>query len=132
MRDRLAKLERALELEGLGKRQAEIDKAKAEAAAALHAVVREQENAVVRLGSIVMIKRAGDLVVFTVSEMQAAVLEKHSELLRDPLAALKFLHDGQSPGHDTWDLAAGPDPTTTGNTTPDTNAGPESPDATPT
>ncbi|WP_410659573.1 hypothetical protein [Amycolatopsis sp. lyj-112] len=110
VRDRLAKLERALELEALGKRQAEIDKAKAEAVAALHAVVKEQENAVVRLGSIVMIKKAGDLVVFTVSEMQAAVMEKHSELLRDPVAALNFLHDGRPPGKDDWHLAAGPDP----------------------
>jgi len=110
VRDRLAKVERALELEGLGKRQAEIDKAKAEAVAALYAVVKEQENAVVRLGSIVMIKKAGDLVVFTVSEMQAAVLEKHSELLRDPVAALNFLHDGRLPGHGDWPLTAGPDP----------------------
>ncbi|MFI6303332.1 hypothetical protein ACIBCH_15780 [Amycolatopsis thailandensis] len=49
-------------------------KAKAEAVAALHAVVKEQGNAVVRLGSIVMIKKANDLVVFTVSEMQAVVV----------------------------------------------------------
>ncbi|MFI7122108.1 hypothetical protein [Amycolatopsis sp. NPDC049868] len=111
VRDRLAKLERALELEGLGKRQAEIDKAKADAVAALHAVVKEQENAIVRMGSIVMIKKAGDLVVFTVSEMQAAVLEKHSELLRDPVAALRFLHDGQPSGQNDWHLAAGPNPT---------------------
>lgn len=106
VRDRLAKLERALELEGLGKRQAEIDKGKAEAVASLYTLVKDQENAVVRLGSIVMIKKARDLVVFTVSEMQAAVLEKHSELLQDPVAALTFLHDGRPPAQDDWQLAA--------------------------
>lgn len=94
VQDRLGKLERALELEGLGKRQAEIDKAKADAVAALYAIVREQENAVVRMGSIIMIKTGGDLVVWTIGEMQAAALEKHSELLHDPVAALKFLRDG--------------------------------------
>jgi hypothetical protein len=56
VRERLAKLERALELAHLGKPQAEIDKEKAESVAALYSVVHEQNNAVVRMGSIIMIK----------------------------------------------------------------------------
>lgn len=95
MRERLAKLERAIELEQLGKRQAEIDKAKAESVAALHGVIKEQENAVVRMGSIIMIKTAGDLVVWTIGPMEASALDEHSELLQDPVAALKFLRRGK-------------------------------------
>lgn len=106
VRERLRKLERALELERLGKVQAEIDKAKAEAVAALYGVVKEQQNAVVRMGSIIMIKTADDLVVWTIGEMEAAALEKNSELLRDPVAALKFLHSGRNP-HDPHKLDPG-------------------------
>jgi hypothetical protein len=53
--------------------------------------MKDQENAVVRMGSIIMIKTAGDLVVWTIGEMEAAALEKNSEVLQDPVAALKLL-----------------------------------------
>ncbi|TVT47681.1 hypothetical protein FNH05_18680 [Amycolatopsis rhizosphaerae] len=98
VREHLATLERALELEGLGKRQADIDKAKAEPVAALLTVVKEQTNAVVRLGSIILIKTEGNVVVWTISEMEAAVMERTSHIPRDPVTALKFLRD-DSQGH---------------------------------
>lgn len=103
VRERVAKLERALEVEGLGKRQAEIDRAKAESVAALYEVVREQENAVIRTGSIILIKTKGDIVVWTIGEMEVATLEKNSQLLRDPVAALKFLRGGKQ-GHELTDV----------------------------
>lgn len=91
VRERLAKVEEAIHLEHLGKRRAEIDKTKAESVTALIGAMKEQENAVVRIGSIIMIKTKGDLVVWTISEMEAAALEKNSDLLGDPVEALKFL-----------------------------------------
>ncbi|ONI89359.1 hypothetical protein ALI144C_05305 [Actinosynnema sp. ALI-1.44] len=95
VRGRLAKVEEAIHLEYLGKRRAEIDKAKAESVAMLLAAMKEQQNAVIRIGSIIAIKTQGDLVVWTISEMQAAALEKNSDLLGDPVAALKFLREGE-------------------------------------
>ena len=104
VRERLGKLEQAIELEHLGKRRAEIDKAKAESVAALLGAMKEQENAVVRIGSIIVIKTRGDLVVWTISEMEAAALEKNRELLGDPVAALKFLRSGRQV-HESSNLA---------------------------
>lgn len=92
---RLARLEEAIALEHLGKRRAEIDKEKAESVAALLSAIKEQENAVVRIGSIIAIKAQGDLVVWTIGEMEAAALEKNGDLLVNPVAALKFLRENR-------------------------------------
>jgi hypothetical protein len=91
MPERLVKLERAAAMEQLGRRQAEIDKAQAESVAALYEVMKEQKNAVIRVGSILMIKTEGDLVVWTISEAEAAALEQNAELLHNPKAVLTFL-----------------------------------------
>lgn len=91
LKERLRKLEQAVELEHLGKARAEIDQAKAQAAAALLEAIRTQDNAVVRIGSLIAIKAQGDLAVWTVSELEAADMERHSALLRDPVSALEYL-----------------------------------------
>jgi len=103
MRGRLLRLEEAVQLEYLGKRRAEIDKAKAESVAALLGAMKEQKNAVIRIGSIIAIKTEDDLVVWTISEMEAAALEKNSQLLGDPVSALKFLR-GSRQGQESTDL----------------------------
>ncbi len=91
VRERLRKAEQALELQYLGKARAEIDHAKAQAAAALLQALSTQENAVIRIGSLIAIKAQGDLAVWTVSELEAADMERRSALLRDPLSALEYL-----------------------------------------
>ena len=91
VRDRMRKLEQAVELQYLGKARAEIDHAKALAVAALLQAISTQDNAVVRIGSLIAIKTQGDLAVWTVSELEAADMERHGALLRDPVSALEYL-----------------------------------------
>jgi pentapeptide repeat protein len=91
--ERLRKLEQAIELEHLGKARAEIDKSKAEAVAAVLGAVQQQESAVVRLGSLVVVKAHGAVAVWTISELEAAELEKDSSLLRDPIKVLEYLRN---------------------------------------
>ena len=98
VRSRVRKLEQAVELEYLGKARAEIDRSKAESVAALLGAIGEQENAVVRIGSIIATKAQGDLAVWTIGEMEAAALERNSHLLGDPVAALEFLRGVQETG----------------------------------
>jgi hypothetical protein len=93
VRERMRKLEQAVELQYLGKVRAEIDQAKAHAVAALLQAISAQDNAVVRVGSLIVIKAEGNLAVWTVSELEAADMERHSALLRDPVSALEYLRD---------------------------------------
>jgi hypothetical protein len=90
-RQRVRKVEQAVELQYLGKARAEIDEAKAQAVAALLQAISTQDNAVVRVGSLIAIKADGDIAVWSVSEMEAAELEQHGDLLRDPISALEYL-----------------------------------------
>jgi hypothetical protein len=90
-RQRVRKMEQAVELQYLGKARAEIDEAKAQAVAALLQAISTQDNAVVRVGSLIAIKSEGDIAVWTVSEVEAAELERHGDLLRDPISALEYL-----------------------------------------
>ena len=76
VRERAQKLEQAIELEVLGKRRAQVDKAKADAIAMLITAIDCQESAVIRVGSIVVVKRGQDLAAFTISELEAAHLER--------------------------------------------------------
>jgi hypothetical protein len=93
VRERMRKLEQAVELQYLGKVRAEIDQAKAHAVAALLQAISAQDNAVVRIGSLIAIKAQGNLAVWTVSELEAADMERHSALLRDPVSALEYLRN---------------------------------------
>jgi hypothetical protein len=90
-RQRVRKVEQAVELQYLGKARAEIDEAKAQAVAALLQAISTQDNAVVRVGSLIAIKSEGDIAVWTVSEVEAAELEQHGDQLRDPISALEYL-----------------------------------------
>lgn len=102
LKERLRKLEHAVELQYVGKVRAEIDQVKAQAAAALLQAISTQDNAVIRIGSLIAIKAQGDLAVWTVSELEAADMERHGALLRDPVSALEYLrtlkHTTLTPG----------------------------------
>lgn len=94
--DRLHKVEHALELEFMDKKRAEVDKAKAEAIATLLSAVNEQDDAIIRVGSVVVVKHGGKIFAETISEEAARVLESDSMILRSPSTAADFflaLHD---------------------------------------
>ncbi len=89
--ERIKKLESALELHTLGKVRAEVDKAKAEAVGILLSAVSTQESAVVRIGSLVIVKDHEQVAIWTISEVEAAELERNSTLVRNPVEVINHL-----------------------------------------
>lgn len=91
---RLRKVEQAVELQHIGRVQADIDRTKADAIAVLLGAMTAESDAVVRLGSLVLVKRSGSLSVCTISETAAAELDARADLVGDPARMLSFL-DGR-------------------------------------
>lgn len=95
--DRIKKLERALELKGLGQPQAEIDEKQASAAAKLMEALKDTPNAAIQVGSILLIKRlteAGSTVqIRTLTPTELMHLENNQALLMSPENLLQRLSD---------------------------------------
>lgn len=89
-RQRLKKLESALELEVLGKRRAEVDQTKAEAIGSIIGHIAAQSNAVVRIGSLVIVKMGDNIWAETIDEASARKLEANSTILTCPADAVRF------------------------------------------
>jgi hypothetical protein len=92
---RLEELERALQLRGLGKPQAEIDKTQAEAVALLLKAVDGIPNVAIQTGAILLVKTAQNgsncLQVRTLTQRELIHLEKHQDLLTTPDTVLSQL-----------------------------------------
>lgn len=101
--DRLEKIERAIELKGLHKPQAEVDKAQAEAIAALTAAVKDIPNVAIQAGSILLVKTTDSnrdpcLQVRTLSTKELIFLENNQHLLCKPATVMQSLsHGAKSP-----------------------------------
>ena len=98
VQDRLKKIERALELQGLHKPQAEVDKNQAEAAKALLEGIKDQQHATAQVGSILVLKTTnsdgeGVVHVRQLSQKQLIAIENAPELLQSPGEALRLLGD---------------------------------------
>jgi len=94
--DRLEKIERALDVKGLHKPQAEVDKAQAEAIAILTASVKEIPNVAIQAGSILLVKvtdGSGDpsLQVRSLSTKELIFLENNQHLLCKPETVMQSL-----------------------------------------
>ncbi|MGH9932521.1 MAG: hypothetical protein ACREA9_25235, partial [Pyrinomonadaceae bacterium] len=87
---RLKNLESALELEVLDKRRAEVDRAKAEAIGSIIGQIAGQSNAVVRIGSLVIVKMDDNIWAETIDEASARQLEENSTILKSPTDAVRF------------------------------------------
>ena len=91
-RARIEKLEHLLEVETLGKAQASIDKAEAEAASALIASLNSTDEAIIQIGSIVLVKtkntNGSSVGVITLTPKQLIHLRDNPRLLRNPTAFL--------------------------------------------
>lgn len=94
--ERLHKIEKALELNTLGKARAEVDREKANAVGVLLQAVAQQDSAVLRLGSLVIVKARGQVAAWTISEVEAAALEENSSLVRNPAEILEYLQSLKS------------------------------------
>jgi hypothetical protein len=90
---RLKKMERALELQGLNKPQAEIDEKQASAVAALNASLENISDAAIQIGSLLYLKVTKDgrsmVQVKSLSARQLIALESNSELLESPATVFR-------------------------------------------
>jgi hypothetical protein len=93
LQTRLAKVERALELQVLDRPQAEIDSAQADAVAKLLLALSSTPSALVQIGSVLLIKVDGVPVVRNLTHSELAHLARNPMLLKDPAAVLRGLQD---------------------------------------
>ena len=93
LQTRLKKVEQALELQQIGKAQADIDKSKSDAVAVLLEAVGQQDEVVIRIGSLAIVKMSGKVAVWTISESKAAELDASGDLLGRPAQVLAFLQN---------------------------------------
>jgi hypothetical protein len=103
--ERLEKVERAAELRGLGKPQAEADKLTADAVSTLLKSVEKVPDAAMQVGSVLILKTTPQngpacVQVRTLSQRQMIWLEKNVDLLKSPdnvLARLAEVEEVQQP-----------------------------------
>jgi hypothetical protein len=93
---RLEKLERAVDLRGLGQPQAEIDAKQSIAVSQLLVAVKDVPNCALQVGSIILIKETlpdqkSSIHVRTLTQSQLIFLENNQNLLRSPSDLLKQL-----------------------------------------
>lgn len=93
---RLAKLERALELQVIHRAQAEVDAAQGDAVAKLITALGKSPDAIIQIGSVLLIKVGGVPVVRNLTQIELGHLERNPALFRDPAAAL---HELQQVSH---------------------------------
>lgn len=93
---RIAKLERALELQAIHRAQAEVDAAQGDAVAKLITALGKSPNAIIQIGSVLLIKVDGVPVVRNLTQIELGHLERNPALFRDPAAAL---HELQQVSH---------------------------------
>jgi hypothetical protein len=93
--ERLAKVERALELKGLGSPQADIDQKQASAVAALTSSLEKVPAAAMQVGSILYLKQTIDgqtvIQVRTLTQRELLILENNQDLLNSPTTVMTKL-----------------------------------------
>lgn len=96
VQDRLKKLERALELKGVDKPQADVDETLAKAVQTLMASLDKVANAAVQLGSVLLVKITNEqgvasVVVTNLSQRELALIRNNPEVLGTPEKILPTL-----------------------------------------
>ena len=91
VRTRLAKIERAVELQALHKVQAEVDAAQSDAVAKLITALGSTPTAMIQIGSVLLMKIDGEIIVRNLTQLELLHLERNPALLRSPAAALHEL-----------------------------------------
>jgi hypothetical protein len=92
---RLEKLESALELEVVGKRRANVDKTSADTISSLINAIKDTEEAVLRVGSIIVIKHNGRVWAEKVNELVARELEENPTIIKRPKQLALFFEEGR-------------------------------------
>ncbi len=96
--DVLEKLRRALELQTLDRPQAEVNSTQATAVAGLVSSLQGTPQALIQIGSLLIVKVNDVPIVVTLSQRQLLHMESHPSLFRDPCAALDKLQEIQEIG----------------------------------
>ena len=89
--DRLAKMERALDMQVLLRGQAQIDAAQGTTVAQLISSLNNTPNATIQIGSVLLIKIDGVLAIRNLTQVELAHLERHPDLLKSPTVILEEL-----------------------------------------
>lgn len=91
MSEQLAKLERAVDLQTHLRAQAQIDANQGDAVAKLITALEKTPNAVVQIGSVLLVKVGDDLAVRNLTQRELAIYERKPILFRNPAKALEAL-----------------------------------------
>ena len=91
LKDTMTRAERALEMQALLLPQAQIDATQAGAAANLIAALSSTPNAIVQIGSVLLIKVDGTPIVRNLTQIELSYLEHNKHLYRSPKDALEEL-----------------------------------------
>ncbi|HEY3709107.1 MAG TPA: hypothetical protein VGL64_07020 [Amycolatopsis sp.] len=90
-RTRLAQIERAVELQTLHKVQAEVDAAQGDVVAKLITALGSTPTAMIQIGSVLLMKINGEVIVRNLTQLELLHLERNPALLREPAEALHEL-----------------------------------------
>jgi hypothetical protein len=101
LRERLQKLERGIELYTLHRAQAEVDEKQGSTVAQLLTALEGTPNALIQIGSLLIVKVDGVPAVRNLTQLELRHLEQNPQLLGDPGAVLAALQQ-QSSGTLTW------------------------------
>lgn len=91
MKDRYAKIERAIELQAIYHAQAEVDSLQSAAVANLITALGGTSDAIIQIGSVLLIKANGVTAVRNLTQQELAHLERNPDVFRDPTVALREL-----------------------------------------
>lgn len=91
MSEQLAKLERAVDMQTHLRAQAQIDASQGDAVAKLITSLEKTPNAVIQIGSVLLVKVGDDLAVRNLTQRELAIYERKPTLFRNPAQALEAL-----------------------------------------
>jgi len=96
--DQLTKLERAIDLQTHLRTQSEVDERQGDVVAKLITSLENTPNAVIQIGSVLLVKISGDILVRNLTQRELAIYERNPALFRDPATARKLLESFQREG----------------------------------
>ncbi|ONI90590.1 hypothetical protein ALI144C_02605 [Actinosynnema sp. ALI-1.44] len=95
--ERLLKIERGIELQLVGKAQADVDALQGDAVAKLLTALKDEPTALIQIGSLLLIKADGVPVVRNLTQEELRYLERNPRLLEQPASILRRLAEASQP-----------------------------------
>lgn len=89
--EQLAKMERALDMQTHLRFQAEVDARQGDAVARIIMSLEKTPNAIIQVGSVLLVKVGDDLAVRNLTQRELVLYERNPHLFRDPASAFQAL-----------------------------------------